>query len=234
MAYANIAHSGIYAIRNNTNGKIYVGSAVDLKRRFKEHKTMLNAGKHHSEKLQRAWNKYGADAFDFDVIEQIEDKTWLILLEQFWITELRSVERGYNVCPNAGSILGVKRGQETLSKMSAWQKGISRGPMPEEQKRKISEANKGKKHSKESRAKMSESMRGLKKSDDHRRKLAEANKGNRHTEETKRKIGDYWLGRKRGPQSEEAKANRLASFNRTMEARREAMLSSQNCQTADA
>ena len=43
--------AGIYAIENKVNGKVYVGSAVDLG--------------HHSLKLQRAWDKHGAASFAF-------------------------------------------------------------------------------------------------------------------------------------------------------------------------
>lgn len=44
---------------------MYVGSSVDIKRRFKEHKSSLRLNKHYSTYLQNAWNKYGEKEFAF-------------------------------------------------------------------------------------------------------------------------------------------------------------------------
>ena len=66
----------IYKIINTTNGKVYVGQT--LKRgnlRFNNHRYDLNHNKHHSEHLQRAWNKYGEENFKVELIESILDKS---------------------------------------------------------------------------------------------------------------------------------------------------------------
>ena len=57
--------SGIYKIVNTVNGKKYVGSAVDIKRRWQAHKLRLRKNNHHSPKLQNAWNKHGESSFTF-------------------------------------------------------------------------------------------------------------------------------------------------------------------------
>ena len=51
-------NSGIYKILNKINGKFYIGSAVNFKRRFARHKRLLNINCHPNEYLQNAWNKY--------------------------------------------------------------------------------------------------------------------------------------------------------------------------------
>ena len=61
--------SGIYAIVNKVNGKRYVGSAVNFKKRAIIHKYHLKKGTHHCEHLQRAWNKYGPESFAFVILE---------------------------------------------------------------------------------------------------------------------------------------------------------------------
>ena len=65
--------SGIYKIINKINGKYYVGSSVNIKdypnNRWSRHIADLNANRHHNDYLQRAWNKYGQDAFEFIIIE---------------------------------------------------------------------------------------------------------------------------------------------------------------------
>ena len=111
---------GIYAIRNTANGKCYVGSAVNIALRWKLHRINLAAGKHHSKPLQRAWGKYGATAFAFEVLE-LTELVSLIAREQHWIGQLSSLatQAGYNVAPNAGSILGIKRSAETVAKLRA-------------------------------------------------------------------------------------------------------------------
>src|SRR4051794_5001336 len=61
-------HSGIYAIRCKPTGKVYVGSAARITKRWNDHRQSLASGKHHSVLLQRAWEKYGPDAFEFTVL----------------------------------------------------------------------------------------------------------------------------------------------------------------------
>jgi hypothetical protein len=56
-------NTGVYQIINLTNGKRYIGSAANKRgfdQRWSIHRTLLFQGKHHSSKLQNAWNKYGA------------------------------------------------------------------------------------------------------------------------------------------------------------------------------
>ena len=55
----------IYTIKNKTNGHSYVGSTVEPARRWKNHSSALASKLHSSPLLQQAWNKYGAESFDF-------------------------------------------------------------------------------------------------------------------------------------------------------------------------
>jgi group I intron endonuclease len=73
---------GLYAIVHKHTNRAYVGSAVNLKRRFKEHRTLLKQGVHHSAYLQNAWNKYGVDQFEFKVIKPLDSLTEARELEQ--------------------------------------------------------------------------------------------------------------------------------------------------------
>lgn len=98
--------SGIYEIRNTTNGHLYIGSAVNLKQRWHDHKKLLRGNKHHSKHLQNAWNKYGESAFSFAVLRYVERKEDLIINEQEYID---SCNPEYNVCRVAGSTLGFKQ-----------------------------------------------------------------------------------------------------------------------------
>lgn len=133
--------SGIYAITNTVNGKCYIGSAIRFNKRWSEHRRTLKLGMHHSRKLQRAWNKYGADAFKFSILLSCEDKN-LIFYEQLAIDSYKAYSLGYNTSPTAGNSLGVIRTEETKAKLSAIFNGRK---MPPEHGAKIAAAQLGKK-----------------------------------------------------------------------------------------
>lgn len=76
--------SGVYCIRNAITKKMYVGSSKRLEKRRKAHWYALRCNKHHSVLLQRAWNKYGARAFEFFVLGYYPD-TELFTEEQWWL-----------------------------------------------------------------------------------------------------------------------------------------------------
>lgn len=181
---------GIYAITNKLDGKKYIGSAVDIGKRFTSHLNLLKKGNHHSPHLQRAWDKYGEDSFVFGIIEIVSDKNLLIEREQYWIDlyQVHSDKNGYNISPTAGSILGTVMSKETRKKMSIARKGRK---FTEEHKAKISAAHKGKKKDPEAVRKMRETQTGKKLSEEHKAKIRASCKGintYKRTEETKTKI----------------------------------------------
>ena len=187
MANAILISSGIYAIRNLINQKMYVGSAVNIKRRWKSHRSGLLHGKHHSVKLQRAWSKYGGSAFEWVVLEAVE-KTMLIEREQHWIDLLRSQSCGYNVNPTAGSSLGRKATLETRRRMREASANMS----PEARAR----ANAGKRRGLKMPDHVKEMLRGIATgrvvSEETKKKISDSRKsftGWTHSEETKAKIG---------------------------------------------
>ena len=49
--------SAIYGIRHIASGRIYVGSAVRTNARWRQHRSQLQRGTHHSRYLQAAWSK---------------------------------------------------------------------------------------------------------------------------------------------------------------------------------
>lgn len=185
--------SGIYAIVNKVNFKVYIGSAVDLERRKYDHLKDLRKNRHYNSKLQNAWNKYGEESFIFDILEVVEDKTKLLDVEQFWINFSNCAKIGYNINPTAHSRLGAVCSPETREKIG----NSSRGRfVSEETRRKISEIHKGREDSDETRKKKSTSLKKSEKAIAHRKRMTEGRKGTKLSEETKKKISESLKGRK--------------------------------------
>jgi len=148
----------IYKITNTANGNFYIGSSVNVRRRFSVHQSDLRKGAHHCEPLQRAWNKYGPDCFVFEVIENHPDAHAMADAENQWLAEHGRKRYFYNVGTRAGAaFLGRKHSEEAREKMSASHKG---------KKRRL-----GLSSSPEHRAKISAAMKGKKKSPEHIEKI---------------------------------------------------------------
>lgn len=100
---------GIYRITLQRTNRHYVGQTINLDSRVAEHKRLLQMIKHHSPKLQNAWNKYGAAKFEFHTIETClrED---LDARESHWMKELDSVKTGFNCLPfPTSSLVGADK-----------------------------------------------------------------------------------------------------------------------------
>lgn len=90
--------SGIYTITNLVNGMCYVGSTKNFQRRKADHFTSLAKNKHKNPKLQLAFNKYGVENFQFQIIEQLGYvKEWIIERENHYIVRFDSKKNGYNI-----------------------------------------------------------------------------------------------------------------------------------------
>lgn len=112
---------GIYRILNVKSGKFYLGSSKNIEHRWKGHLRDLEAGNHHNVLLQRAYAKYGRDAFSFEVIVECPEKDRL-RIEQSYLNNAWGSGALYNLCPLVGrlpSSLGKKRSAEALEKFKA-------------------------------------------------------------------------------------------------------------------
>ena len=222
--------SGIYII--TINDKIYIGSAICLNRRWKEHQNNLKKNKHENQFLQNAWNKYKEATFE--IICNCP-KFCLLGMEQYYIDKHWDKKINcFNISKNSKAPMeGRKHSQETKDRMSETRKNISdetrkylsdinKGKiMSDETKKKISISNIGKKHSEESKLLMSKSLMGHKVSEETRinmsnsgklrppmseitrNKIAETSRGRKHTEETKKQMAINATGKKHTEESKQ-------------------------------
>lgn len=114
--------SGIYLITNVKNGKRYVGSAVKLKKRFKDHLSQLTHGTHGNMHLLRVFQKHGPEIFRFSLYELVEPEK-LLTREQFFMDNYLH-PTDYNIARIAGSQLGCKRSPETVERMRLAQEKV--------------------------------------------------------------------------------------------------------------
>lgn len=149
--------SGVYTITCTANGKIYVGSSRDITRRWKEHRKELQSDQHFNLYIQRSWHKYGAENFEFRVIEPVSSDR-LIEREQYWIDyyDATSRSKGFNLRAKARSNLGTKFSSESRARMSA---AMRKRALDPEFQVKMSAAMQKRAHDPEYRARMSESAK---------------------------------------------------------------------------
>ncbi len=119
--------SGVYCIVNTVSWKYYIGSSVNIERRWTEHRRGLRRGDHVNPHLQHAWDMYGPDAFVLLVAEQTDDP---LSAEQRWIDAAKDVGVAtYNAAVFAAAPgRGRRHSLETRAKMSAWQIGRVHSP----------------------------------------------------------------------------------------------------------
>jgi len=109
--------SGVYKITNLTNGKIYIGSSVNIYNRKHTHTCKLNKNTHVNKHLQNSYNKYGGDNFLFEVLEYCNIES-IELIEQFYISR-ENPSHTYNHRAIAQNNIGLKVSDKTKNKISA-------------------------------------------------------------------------------------------------------------------
>ncbi len=169
-------------IRCKINGRCYVGQSTNIKSRWNSHRYKLRHDEHPSKEMNKDWNIYGEDNFEFKIIQECT-KDELEELEKKYTKEFKAYDEGYN------QIIGGHRegyicSEDTRKKLSELGKNKT---MSEEARKKISENNpkywKGKHFSEETKKKISESLKGKKLSEETKKKMSENHadyKGDKH------------------------------------------------------
>ena len=139
---------GIYLIHCIENNKYYIGQTIDgFENRWWSSKSSLKGGYYHLYDLQADWNKYGENAFEFEIVHILKENENIDDLEVYYIDMYKNKYQYYNI-----SLGGQRKGYPL---------GITRS---DDFKKAISEKNRinglGRKASKETKEKMSKSHIG--------------------------------------------------------------------------
>lgn len=177
--------SGIYAIINRDNGKIYIGSSQRMNHRWTEHRSELEDKEHGNRYLQRAFLK-NPDAFQIEVIKECGgniSKRELLADEQFWINFYQSYkpENGYNISPKADSCQGIKRDPEFVQRVAASLRGRRMSPERLVIHRRAMKGHKGRRFTQEQKQWESERKKGIPLPESTRKKLSELQRLNRYS-----------------------------------------------------
>jgi group I intron endonuclease len=99
--------AGVFQVKNVVNGKVLLGSSLNLDGPLNGHRFMLEISGHTNKALQKEWNEFGANKFVFEILEVVkvndDDPNFnlddeLTLLEQIWLEKLKPFgECGYNI-----------------------------------------------------------------------------------------------------------------------------------------
>ena len=110
--------SGVYIIINKKSGRRYIGSSVNLRARFKAHLKSLGQGKHANRHLQRAWDHYGEDAFQFLMLEVCPPEDCRV--REQWHLDNTEPDDLYNIAKNAYCpLIGVRTGKKNSPEQNA-------------------------------------------------------------------------------------------------------------------
>ena len=97
--------AGVFQVKNLANGRVLLGSSLNLEGSLNKHRFMLKISSHTNKALQADWKEFGPEQFTFDILEEVQRKEdprfnlsdELALLEMVWLEKLQPVgKHGYN------------------------------------------------------------------------------------------------------------------------------------------
>jgi group I intron endonuclease len=167
---------GIYKI-TNPSGKVYIGQAIDIERRWRDHHHKSNWA---PVKLYNSFRKYGVDNHIFEVIEQCE-KEDLNLKERYYQDKYNVLEEGLNHVLQDADEKSKVYSEEARLKMS--------------ERAKMRSCINLKEYSSNIKGKSYEERYGKEKAAEILKKKSKASKGYKHSEGAKQKMSKFRKGK---------------------------------------
>lgn len=210
---------GVYKITNTNTDRYYIGYSKNIDKRFSTHRCKLKHNVHDNVFLQRAYNLYGINNFEYEILHKCETITEAREKELIYLEDLTIRDKIYNLNYNSsgGDIMSTHPDKEKIvQKISNTLLKNSNEMTKEEKKRKYGQPGEkngmyGKTHTEAVRKLLSECNKGRPGNKDYkptveaRQKLSDAAKlkigvknpfyGKHHSEETKNKIREKNVGK---------------------------------------
>ena len=127
--------AGIYLIKNLINNKIYIGKAINIYNRIRQHVNLLNKKSLDENRyLINSWFKYGRDNFQYIVLEYLDkDENLLKERELYWINYYNSTDKniGYNLRQDTSTNCIVSKETRELQSRNRIQRYIDRPELRE-------------------------------------------------------------------------------------------------------
>lgn len=190
----------LYRITNKINGKIYIGQAADLSKRWSDHRRAVRLNKP-TQAIHYAMIKYGLDNFEFEIIASCTTQddanfTETQLVEQY--QSHVSTDKGYNVTLGGMNAPKTEEFKQMMRNYHASLSSEERAEISRQQSeatfRQIAEKGHpglGTKRTEEQKANISAALKALDKeaiyTDEVRQHMSEAHVGIKDSEETKAK-----------------------------------------------
>jgi len=98
-------YAGVYMIRNEHNGKVYIGSSCNIEQRIEQHRRDLLHGTHHCKELQEDYNKRHPMTTDVLYVMPVSrsnrthNRDKLYAYEWKYIEKYGAMTTGYNRLP---------------------------------------------------------------------------------------------------------------------------------------
>lgn len=143
----------VYKITNKINGKIYIGKTESpLNERWSDHLSTAKTKNIGYSYIHKAINKYGKENFSIEIMEEVFSTELCKEKEVYWIALLKTNACkypngiGYNLTDGGEGVSGFKRTSENIAKISGENHYMFGKEVPEETKKKLSEALSGEKN----------------------------------------------------------------------------------------
>lgn len=175
------------------SGKVYIGQAVNVKRRWgtngEHYRTKKKNGEYIQPVFARAIDKYGWKNFEHKVLLDGQTKEAADYAERYLISWYKHQGLSYNITEGGEGTCGAKHALSEERKKAIAIFMQTNHPM------------KGKHHTQETKDKISKASKGRKLSEERRQQMSLVSKGRKHSEEAKLKLSEYkkthpetWIG----------------------------------------
>ena len=178
---------GVYKISNTLcpEGKYYIGYSCNIRKRWGIHKSTLRGGNHCNIRMQRAYEKYGSDSFDYEILQECENEEEAKNIELSYLEDLTIRDKLYNLHYNSsgGDMLTFHPDREQIIEKRV-----------KEQKEQISKMTKEERQERWGQSGEKNGMYGRTHTDEVKKRLSIINKGNTYclgkkaSQETKDKL----------------------------------------------